>query len=66
MKMDRKKQANLKVHLLRNVRSNRQRHDRTLHPTLLGYQHTLQMLLSFILISLYVSNMSKGDLTFLT
>lgn len=49
--MDRKNQANLKVHL-RYVRSDKQRHDRTLHPTLLGYQHTLQKLLGFILISL--------------
>lgn len=56
------KKVNLKVHLLRYVRSDRQRHDRTFHLTLPGYQHTLQKLFSFILISLQ----SKGDLAFLT
>lgn len=57
-----KTKPNLKAHLLRYVRSDRRRHDRTLHLTLPGYQHTLWKSLRFILISLQ----SKGDLTFLT
>lgn len=36
-----KKEPNLKAHLLGHVRSDRQRHDRTLHLTLPGYQRTV-------------------------